>query len=134
VDSAIRLFSELFVLQDPSTAVRVVVQTIESVRSTKLEKNAGRKAAVVINVAVAVALSLRCATANLSRRAKDIFGDEQVVSLLSSFLKVGFDNYFCCRNILLILPQDILCDGDPILRSIASESIVDWGISPAHLF
>ena len=90
MDSAIRLFSELFVLQDPPTAVRILTQIIESVRSTKLEKNAGRKAAVVINVAVAVALSLRCVTANSSRRVKDIFGDEQVVPLLSSFLKVRF--------------------------------------------
>ena len=75
-------------LQDVSAAILVVGQILDSIRSTKLDKNVGRKAAVLINVAVAVVLSLRCAAASPSRRAKDIFGDAQVVAPLATFLKV----------------------------------------------
>jgi HEAT repeat-containing protein 5 len=88
VDSAIRLFAELFVVQDVPSASRVVTEVLESVRSAKLDKNAGRKAAVLMNVSVAFVLSLRLATVNSSRRGKDIFGDARIVATLSSFLKV----------------------------------------------
>ena len=61
---------------------------LELVRSTKFEKNSGRKAAVLINVAVALVLSLRHAGTSQLRRARETFGSSHVASLLSSFLKV----------------------------------------------
>ncbi|KAJ7157551.1 clathrin-coated vesicle protein [Mycena crocata] len=106
VDTAIELFAQLLPLQDLTSTVKITTLLLESVRSPKLEKNAGRKAAVFINAAVAVVLALRQAMASSqSRRAKDTFGSSQVTTLLSPFLK------------------DALVDGDLVLRSASSESI-----------
>ncbi|KAJ7637580.1 clathrin-coated vesicle protein [Mycena polygramma] len=106
VDTAIELFAQLLPLQDLTSTVKILTVLLESVRSPKFEKNAGRKAAVFINAAVAVVLALRQAMASThSRRAKDTFGSTQVTSLLSPFLK------------------DALVDGDLVLRSASSESI-----------
>ncbi|KAJ7675207.1 armadillo-type protein [Mycena rosella] len=106
VDTAIELFAQLLPLQDLASTVKIVTLLLESIRSPKLEKNAGRKAAVSINAAVAVVLALRQAmTTTQSRRAKDTFGNSQVTSLLAPFLK------------------DALVDGDLVLRSASSEAI-----------
>ncbi|KAJ7472591.1 clathrin-coated vesicle protein [Mycena latifolia] len=106
VDTAIELFAQLLPLQDLTSTVKIVTLLLESVRSPKLEKNAGRKAAVFINAAVAIVLALRQAMATTqSRRAKDTFGSSQVTTLLSPFLK------------------DALVDGDLVLRSASSEAI-----------
>ncbi|KAJ7500292.1 clathrin-coated vesicle protein [Mycena galericulata] len=106
VDTAIELFAQLLPLQDLASTIKIVTLLLESVRSPKLEKNAGRKAAVFINAAIAVVLALRQAmTTTQFRRAKDTFGSSQVTTLLSPFLK------------------DALVDGDLVLRSASSESI-----------
>ncbi|KAJ7717234.1 hypothetical protein DFH07DRAFT_947473 [Mycena maculata] len=106
VDTAIELFAQLLPLQDLTSTVKIFTLLLESVRSPKLEKNAGRKAAVFINAAVAVVLALRQAmTSTQNRRAKDTFGSSQITNLLSPFLK------------------DALVDGDLVLRSASSESI-----------
>ncbi|KAJ6526020.1 clathrin-coated vesicle protein [Mycena capillaripes] len=106
VDTAIELFAQLLPLQDLTSTIKILTLLLESVRSPKLEKNAGRKAAVFINAAVAVVLALRQAMASTQgRRAKDTFGSPQVTALLSPFLK------------------DALVDGDLVLRSVSSESI-----------
>ncbi|KAK7064864.1 clathrin-coated vesicle protein [Favolaschia claudopus] len=106
VDTAIELFAQLLPLQDLTATVKILTSLLESLRSPKLEKNAGRKAAVSVNAAVAVVLALRQAMGNAQlRRAKDTFGSTQVTTLLAPFLK------------------DTLVDGDPVLRSASSESI-----------
>jgi hypothetical protein len=89
VDTAIELFAQLLPLQDLTSTVKILTLLLESIRSPKLEKNTGRKAAVFINAAVAVVLALRQIMASTqSRRAKDTFGSTQVTTLLSPFLKV----------------------------------------------
>ncbi|KAF8904140.1 clathrin-coated vesicle protein [Gymnopilus junonius] len=88
-----------------ATSVKIIAQVLESVRSPKLEKNAGRKAAVFVNASVALVLTLRQATTSHFRQAKDTFGSVQITSLLSPFL------------------MDALVDGDLVLRSAGSESI-----------
>ncbi|KAJ7193893.1 armadillo-type protein [Mycena pura] len=105
VDTSIELFAQLLPLQDLTSTVKIVTLLLESVRSPKLEKNAGRKAAAFINAAVALVVVLRQATATQARRAKDTFGSSQVTTLLSPFLK------------------DALVDGDLVLRAASSESI-----------
>ncbi|KAF7331836.1 Clathrin-coated vesicle protein [Mycena kentingensis (nom. inval.)] len=105
VDTAIELFAQLLPLQDLTTTGKIVTLLTESVRSSKLEKNVGRKAAVSVNGAVALALALRQAMATQSRRPRETFGNTQVTDKLMSFLK------------------DTLVDGDPVLRSAGSESI-----------
>ncbi|KAJ7767277.1 clathrin-coated vesicle protein [Mycena metata] len=106
VDTAIELFAQLLPLQDLTSTAKIITLLLESVRSPKLEKNGGRKAAVFINAAVAIVLALRQAMGTVqARKAKDTFGSTQVTTLLSPFLK------------------DALVDGDLVLRSASSESI-----------
>ncbi|KAJ6450153.1 clathrin-coated vesicle protein [Mycena sanguinolenta] len=106
VDTAIELFAQLLPLQDLASTVKILTLLLESVRSPKLEKNTGRKAAIFINATVALVLALRHAMASAQfRRAKDVFGSTQVTTLLSPFLK------------------DALVDGDLVLRVASSESI-----------
>ncbi|KAF9069763.1 clathrin-coated vesicle protein [Rhodocollybia butyracea] len=105
VDSAINLFADLLPLQDLASITRVITLLLESVRSPKLEKNVGRKAAVLVNAAIALVLTLRSATTSHFRESRDTFGSSQITNLLSSFLK------------------ETLIDGDRVLRSASSESI-----------
>lgn len=88
VDTAIDLFAQLLPLQDLITTTRIITQLLDSVRSQKLEKNSGRKAAVSINGVVALVLALRHATTSHFRQARETFGSSQISSLLSPFLKV----------------------------------------------
>ncbi|EPQ55802.1 ARM repeat-containing protein [Gloeophyllum trabeum ATCC 11539] len=104
VDSAVELFSLLLPFQDLSSSVKALSQLVESVRSNKLERNVGRKAAVFINAVVAVTLTLR-RTLTVDRQARDTFASAQVTSVLSPFLK------------------DALIEGDPVLREASSEAI-----------
>ena len=89
VDAAIELFAALLPLQDVTSCKAVVRDVIESTRSPKLEKNAGRKAAVVVNSTIALTLTLRVAASSSSRQTRDSFGSTQIGDLLSSFLKVS---------------------------------------------
>ncbi|KAF8966949.1 clathrin-coated vesicle protein [Flammula alnicola] len=105
VDTAIELFARLLPLQDLPSTAKIIAQLVESVRSPKLEKNAGRKAAVFVNATVALVLTLRYATAAHFRQARDTFGDSRITGLLSPFL------------------MEALVDGDLVLRSAGSESV-----------
>ncbi|KAG6836470.1 hypothetical protein H0H93_007750 [Arthromyces matolae] len=80
-------------------------QLLDSVRSPKLERNSGRKAAVHINATTGLLLALRNATSSHFRQARETFGSSQITSLLSPFL------------------QEALVDGDVALRTASSESI-----------
>ena len=88
VDTAIELFARLLPLQGLTASIKIITQLVESVKSPKLEKNAGRKAAVFINSTIALVLALRNATLSNFRQARDTFGNAQVTSLLSPFLMV----------------------------------------------
>ena len=88
VDAAIELFSTLLPLQDSNSTMKVILGLVEQSRSSKLERNSGRKAAVLVNAVVALALTLRVGTTLHGRHCKDTFGNSQVSTILSSFLKV----------------------------------------------
>ncbi|KAJ2921172.1 hypothetical protein H1R20_g15918, partial [Candolleomyces eurysporus] len=105
VDAAIELFSRLAPLQDLTATGKIVTQLIESVRSPRLEKNAGRRSAVFINATVALDMSLRVAMTSYSRQTKETWGNEKIANLLSPLL------------------MDAIIDGDLVLRSAGSESI-----------
>lgn len=89
VDTSINLFAQLLPLQDLTSTTRIVAQLLESVRSQKLEKNSGRKAAVYINTGIALVLALRHAMTFHARQARDTLGNPKVTSLLSPFFKVS---------------------------------------------
>ncbi|KAG9318303.1 armadillo-type protein [Chiua virens] len=105
VDASIELFARLLPIQDLSTMTRTVAQLVESVKSPKLERNSGRKVAVLVNSVVAIARALRCAMESHSRQAKETLGHTQVTTPLASLLK------------------DALVDGDPLLRRTSSDAI-----------
>ncbi|KAG6888099.1 hypothetical protein C0995_010705, partial [Termitomyces sp. Mi166 len=105
VDTAIDLFARLLPLQDLTSTTRIITQLLESVRSPKLEKNSGRKAAVHINATISLLFALRHATTSHFRQARETFGSTQITSLLSPFL------------------HEALIDGDIALRTASSESI-----------
>ncbi|KAF8648973.1 hypothetical protein AX16_006087 [Volvariella volvacea WC 439] len=105
VDTAIDLFAQLLPLQDQSSTSKIITQLLESVKSPKLERNAGRRAAVQVNAVIAVVLALRHAMATSPKQSRETFGSPQVTGVLSPFLK------------------DTLVDGDITLRTASSESI-----------
>ncbi|KAJ3914962.1 clathrin-coated vesicle protein [Lentinula edodes] len=96
VDSAINLFADLILLQNLSSIIRTITHLLDFVRSSKLEKNVRRKAAVLINAAIALVLTLRSATTS---------------------------HYREITNLLSLLLKEILVDRDHVLRSASSESI-----------
>ena len=88
VDAAIELFSHLLLLQDSQSAAKTVGLLIESVRSPKLERNVGRKAAVFVNAVFSILMTLRLASGGNVRQAREVLGNPQVSGSLSDFLKV----------------------------------------------
>jgi HEAT repeat-containing protein 5 len=66
---------------------RTVAQLIEATGSAKTEKNTGRKAAVMINSAIALVLALRFASTQ-SRQVAETIGHIQVSAPLADLLKV----------------------------------------------
>ncbi|TCD62248.1 hypothetical protein EIP91_007144 [Steccherinum ochraceum] len=104
VNAAIALFARLLPVQDYSSVLRTVTKLLESTDSVKVERNSGRKAAILMNTTVALALAFRFAQAQ-GRQGADAFGNPQVSSVLASFLK------------------GVLLDGDIFLRRAASEAI-----------
>lgn len=89
VDASIQLFSQLLPIQDAQSASRVLGQLAESVKSPKLERNSGRKAAVTVNAVIALVLALRTANTSHQRRTREVLGSSQVTSVISTFLKVS---------------------------------------------
>ena len=89
-DASIELFALLLPQQDPTSTARLINELIESVRSPKFEKNLGRKAAVFVNAIVALDLTFKRAASLQSRQAQEVFGNSQISSILSTFLKVCF--------------------------------------------
>ncbi|CAL1697978.1 unnamed protein product [Somion occarium] len=104
VNSGILLFAQLLPLQDPPSTARMVTKLIESVNSSRSEKNPGRKFAVLFNATVALLIAFK-QTSGASKRLSDALSNPQVTSTLASFLK------------------DVLIDGDIFLRQAASEAI-----------
>ena len=87
VDYAIQLFSLLLPIQDQESSARAVKELVDSTRSPRLDRNAGRRAAVLINTNIALCLALRTAASNV-RQGREALGNSRVTSTLSGFLKV----------------------------------------------
>ncbi len=93
VNEAIQIFAELLPLQDLSSMTKTVSQLVEATASAKVEKNSGRKAAVLINSAIALVLALRNAATH-SRQLSDTLGNSQVSAPLAELLKVWWSFKF----------------------------------------
>ena len=77
----------LLPIQDPESAARAVKELVDSTRSARMDRNAGRRAAVLINANIALCLALRAAAGN-ARQGREALGNSKVTSTLSGFLKV----------------------------------------------
>lgn len=89
VDAAVELFAQLLPLQELTVSIRTINALLEAVRSSKLEKNLGRKVAVTVNASIAIVLALRNAMSSThARQTRDVLGNTQITSLLSPFLMV----------------------------------------------
>jgi hypothetical protein len=89
VDAAIRLYGSLMPNQTITGCATVLQHQLEFVRSPKLERNNGRRLAVKFNSVVTLLLALREVTASGRRSAKETFGHQSIVLLLSPFLLVS---------------------------------------------
>lgn len=69
---------------------RTITQLVDAAASAKAEKNSGRKAAVLVNSAVALVLALRRA-ATQSRQVAETMGNVQVSGPLAELLKVNWN-------------------------------------------
>lgn len=67
---------------------KTVAQLIDATNSAKTERNTGRKAAVLINSAIAVVLTLRHASTQ-SRQVAELIGHPAVAAPLADLLKVS---------------------------------------------
>ncbi|KAJ9479387.1 AP-1 accessory protein LAA1 [Pseudozyma hubeiensis] len=107
VDAAIQLFTALLPYQEREAQVVAIETMLANTKSTKLDKNPGRKQAIQVNVVVAILGALRVATqggtgANGKRPG-------------------GFNNDRLSSSIKDLL-QDALLQTDPALRAAASEA------------
>lgn len=87
VNAAIQLFASMLSTLDASSVSRSIAKLIETANSPKLDKNPGRKAAVLINSTVALALAFR-SPIYASRTFSEVFNSSQSPSLVASFMKV----------------------------------------------
>lgn len=86
VDAAIVLFSVLLPQQDLASATKSITQIAQSLKSSKLERNHGRKSAITTNAIAALLYSLRKGTQ--SRQSREVFGSSQVATTIADLLKV----------------------------------------------
>lgn len=87
VDAGVELFAAIFPYQSPEGQVQSLASLSSHVRSSKLERNPGRKQAVVANTMAA----LRRALGNLDGagvKAKRALGSAQVTDLVKGLLQV----------------------------------------------
>lgn len=88
IDAGVNLFATIFPQQGIEGQVQSLATLSSHVRSSKLERNPGRKQAVVANTITA----LRRGLANVDiggGKARKALGNAQVTDLIKSLLQVG---------------------------------------------
>lgn len=107
VDAAIQLFTSLLPYQERDIQVAAIEAMLAHTKSTKLDKNPGRKQAVQINVVVAILGALRVAVqggTGANGKRPSGFSNDRLSSAIKDLL------------------QDALLQADPALRAAASEA------------
>lgn len=108
VNDAIQLFAQLLPLQDHASMTKTVAQLIEATNSAKTEKNTGRRAAVLVNSAVAIVLALRHASTQ-TRQIAELVGHPAVSAPLADLLKVRVALRYCVSQCLKSFLPDCSC-------------------------
>ncbi|KAL7423379.1 hypothetical protein Q5752_002682 [Cryptotrichosporon argae] len=102
IDAGVELFAALFAYQNLEGQVQSLATLSSHVRSSKLEKNPGRRQAVVANTMTAIRRSLSNAEGDRSRKT---LGGQQVSDLIKSLL------------------QDAVLDPNPNVREAAADAM-----------
>jgi hypothetical protein len=100
VDASIHLYGMLFTYQGSTACSSSLQQQLDFVRSSKPEKNNGRRLAVTYNNAVALTIALREATLSGRRVAKETCGDPAIVTALSPLLLVNCPFILPCCSLI----------------------------------
>ncbi|OCF33994.1 clathrin-coated vesicle protein [Kwoniella heveanensis BCC8398] len=104
IDSGVNLFATMFPHQNVEGQVQSLATLSSHVRSSKLERNPGRKAAVVANTVAALRKSLGNVD-HAGAKARRVLGSNQVTDLIKSLL------------------QDAVFDPNSSIRSAAAEAM-----------
>ncbi|WVR04261.1 hypothetical protein IAU60_001261 [Kwoniella sp. DSM 27419] len=104
IDSGVELFAIMFPHQTVEGQVQSLATLSSHMRSSKLERNPGRKQAVVANTMAALSRSLSNVD-TAGNRARKALGSNQVSDLIKSLL------------------QDAIFDSSPSIRSAAAEAM-----------
>jgi hypothetical protein len=78
--------------------MRILQQLVEFVRSPKLDKNNGRRLAVLYNATTAITLALREAGISARRTVSETFSHPSVTGVLSPFLLVRVPCTLCMQR------------------------------------
>lgn len=88
MDAGVTLFATIFPHQTSEIQVQTLAVLTSHIRSSKLERNPGRKQAVLVNTIAAVQRALSNAE-SASRKARDNVGSSQVADMLRTLLQVS---------------------------------------------
>ncbi|KAK4685134.1 HEAT repeat-containing protein 5, partial [Tremellales sp. Uapishka_1] len=105
IDAGVELFSTMFSYQNVEGQVQSLATLSSHVRSSKLEKNPGRRQAVVANTMAALRKSLENAESGGGGRMRKTLGSGQVSDMIRSLL------------------QDAILDPAPSIRTAAAEAM-----------
>ncbi|KIR34945.1 clathrin-coated vesicle protein [Cryptococcus deuterogattii MMRL2647] len=116
IDAGLSLFSILFPHQNLEGQVQSLATLSSHMRSSKLEKNPGRKQAVVVNTVTGLRKTLKGVEGS-GGKAKKVVGSAQVSEMIRSLL------------------QDAIFDPSPSIRSTSGEALglLSSLASPTHL-
>lgn len=104
IDAGLALFSILFPHQNIEGQVQSLATLSSHMRSSKLEKNPGRKQAVMVNTVIALRKTLK-KVEGAGGKAKKVVGSAQVSEMIRSLL------------------QDAIFDPSPSIRSTSAEAL-----------
>lgn len=104
IDAGLALFSILFPHQNIEGQVQSLATLSSHMRSSKLEKNPGRKQAVMVNTVIALRKTLK-KVEGTGGKAKKVVGSAQVSEMIRSLL------------------QDAIFDPSPSIRSTSAEAL-----------
>ncbi|CAD6928691.1 unnamed protein product [Tilletia controversa] len=107
VDASIELFAAFFPYQERETQISTMETLLQFCRSSKLDRNPGRRLAIQFNVSVAILGALCCAA-----QGTQIAGGRKPAGFSNDRLAVAM------REII----KDCMLQSDPALRTVASEA------------
>lgn len=117
IDAGVELFAIMFPQQTQEGQIQSLATLSSHTRSGKLEKNPGRKQAVLANTITALRRSLLSAE-SVGARARKGFGDQQVTDLVKSLLQVSHPTLLNLTD-----SQDAILDPTPCIRQAAADAM-----------